>query len=320
MSENLPVTTVNQMAMPSTSPEHVGQATAIEQSRAAAEVQSAMVVAQRFPRDERHSLGRIKATCERFSLAQQAFYSYPRGGQTVQGGSIHLARELARCWGNIQYEIVELSQDTQRGESEVMAYAWDLETNVRSAIRFIIPHFRHTRNGSQRLKDTRDIYELIANNGSRRLRQCIFSVIPSDVVAEAENICRRTLMNGDGKPLDERIKACISAFEKVGVTRDMMKDHIGKDPLKMDVDDLTDMQIIYRSIEDGQPAGNFFDTEPKLKKTEKPSEAKKESVKAKKEEKSEEKQAVEQEEEQQEEQQQEQEQSKDTPADDGDLF
>lgn len=318
MSENLPVTTMNQMSMPSASPEHVGQATAIEQSRASAEVQSAMVVAQRFPRDERHSLGRIKATCERFSLAQQAFYSYPRGGQTVQGGSIHLARELARCWGNIQYEIVELSQDTQRGESEVMAYAWDLETNVRSAIRFIIPHFRHTKNGSQRLKDTRDIYELIANNGSRRLRQCIFSVIPSDVVAEAEQICRRTLTNGDGKPLDERIKACIAAFEKVGVTRDMMKDHIGKDPLKMDVNNLTDMQIIYRSIEDGQPISSFFDTEPKLTKAKK-AETKKEAP-APQEKKVEEKTAVEQETATEEPKKTEEQPAPETKGDGGDLF
>lgn len=243
---------------------HVGQATVIEQSRATAEVQSAIVVAQRFPRNERHALGRIMSSCSRLSLAKEAFFSFPRGGESITGASIKLAKEMARSWGNIQYEVVELSRDSERGESEAMAYAWDLETNTRSAIRFIVRHERYTRKGVKKLTDPRDIYELIANNGSRRLRQCIFGIMPADVVSEAERVCRETLQKGDGKPLDVRIKSCVAAFGKVGVTREMLADRLGSEPEQMSLNDLTDLQITFQSIKSGEPTSVFFNTEPAL--------------------------------------------------------
>jgi hypothetical protein len=49
-------------------------------------------------------------------MAETAFYSYPRGGQTVSGASIRFAEELARCWGNIEYGIKELSRDKDKSE------------------------------------------------------------------------------------------------------------------------------------------------------------------------------------------------------------
>lgn len=248
------------LGMPvASSASHVAQSTAIEQSRAMAEVQSAMVVAQRFPRNEQHALGRVLAACGRRSLAERAFYAYERGGQSVSDVSIYFAREVARCWGNIQYEIVELSQDKERGESEVMSYAWDLETNVRSAIRFIVPHVRHTRNGAKPLTDPRDIYEMIANLGSRRLRQCILAVIPDDVTQEAKKVCRKALQDdGDAGPISERIKKCVESFKEIGVTRQQIQEHLGVKPENMNLDQLTDMQIIYRTIKGGEAASSFF--------------------------------------------------------------
>jgi hypothetical protein len=261
-------TQMGDLAMPMavSSATHVGQGTVIEQSRAAAEVQSAIVVAQRFPRNERHALGRIIAACNRLSLAREAFFTFPRGNETITGASIKLAKEMARSWGNIQHEIVELSQDTKRGESEVMAYAWDLETNTRSAIRFIVPHKRFTRKGVKTLTDPRDIYELIANNGSRRLRQCIFAIMPADLVTEAERVCRETLQKGDGKPLDVRITSCVAAFDKVGVTREMLTEKTGHEPEKLSLNDLTDLQIIFQSIKAGEPIDSFFTVESSLAK------------------------------------------------------
>ena len=94
------------------------QATGIEQSRAVAEVQAAVAVAQRFPRDEARALAAAKEACGQRSMADRAFYSFPRGGQTVNGASIALATELARCWGNIDYGIMELERDDERGGSK----------------------------------------------------------------------------------------------------------------------------------------------------------------------------------------------------------
>ena len=57
-------------------------------SRQAQEVQAAMVIAKKFPRDEVESYNRIMQSCKRKSLAESAMYEYPRGGTKVTGPSI----------------------------------------------------------------------------------------------------------------------------------------------------------------------------------------------------------------------------------------
>ena len=74
------------------------QATAIEQARAVAEVQAAVTVAQAIPRDVQRAVAEMRDACGRLALAQRAFYSVPNRGN---GPTVHLARELARIWGNI---------------------------------------------------------------------------------------------------------------------------------------------------------------------------------------------------------------------------
>jgi len=102
----------------------------IESARAIQEVQAAMAIAKRFPRDVPAARERILQACRRPVLAERAIYAYPRGGQTITGPSVHLAEAMAQNWGNMQFGIRELSQ--QAGESTVEAFAWDMETNTRA--------------------------------------------------------------------------------------------------------------------------------------------------------------------------------------------
>src|SRR5690606_13682459 len=116
-------------------------------------------------------------------LAQQAIYAYPRGPQTVTGPSIRLAEAMAQAWGNLDCGIREISQAD--GVSVAEAYAIDLETNIRISKTFHVRHVRDTKQGKKRLTDSRDIYELVANQGARRLRACILGILPGDVVDAA---------------------------------------------------------------------------------------------------------------------------------------
>jgi len=75
--------------------------TEIASTRAAQEVQAAMVVAKKFPRDVTASLARILTNCKRKALAEQAVYAYPRGKEVVSGPTIRLAEVLAQSWGNM---------------------------------------------------------------------------------------------------------------------------------------------------------------------------------------------------------------------------
>jgi len=225
------------------------QATAIEQSRAVAEVQAAVTVAQARPRNEALATEKAINSCKQRAVAETAFYKFPRGGQTVSGESIHLARELARCWGNIFYGISELARDDNAAMSEMVAFAWDLETNSQSRMTFQVPHKRDKRGGAEILTDMRDIYENNANMGARRLRECIFAVLPPYLKEVAKQNCLNTLQKGvDGKPLQVRIAEAISAFEGVGIAKDRLEAKVGKFGNWTEVD-IAQLEVSYRSIQ-----------------------------------------------------------------------
>jgi len=117
----------------------------VEQARAVADVQAAAQMARMFPRDTSVAVEAMEESCRQVELADRAFFSYPRAGQTVVGGSVHLARELARCWGHMDYGVKELSRG--ESESEMLAFAWDLQTNARAETTFIVPHGRSWARG-----------------------------------------------------------------------------------------------------------------------------------------------------------------------------
>lgn len=174
-------------------------------NRQAQEVQAAMVIAKRFPRNEVDSFNRILRSCQRKSLAETATYEYPRGGAKVTGPSIRLAEAMAQNWGNIDFGITELEQSN--GESQVMAYAWDLETNTRQTKIFTVPHIRGTKKGNIPLTDPRDIYEMVANQGARRLRACILGIIPGDLplrMRNGRNMQERYTANSGSKCIKRR--------------------------------------------------------------------------------------------------------------------
>jgi hypothetical protein len=224
------------------------QGTVIEQSRAIAEVQGALMVADRRPRDKMHALNEALESCRTREVAESAFFKFNRGGSSVSGETIHLARELARCWGNIVYAVVELDRDDGRAVSEMMAYAWDLETNARAQLQFLVPHFRDKKGGASRLTDMRDIYENNANMGARRLRECIFAVLPPYLAKAAAEQCHLTLQGGsDEKPLPVRIAEALTAFEAIGVGKDRIEARMG--PVsKFTPVDYANLRVSYASI------------------------------------------------------------------------
>lgn len=230
--------------------------TAMVTSRQAQEVQAAMIVAKRFPRDERESNERILRACTRRSLAEDAIYEYSRGGTTITGPSIRLAECVAQSWGNIDFGYVELEQ--RNGESQVMAYAWDLETNTRQTKVFTVPHKRHTQKGDYPLTDPRDIYEMVANQASRRVRSCILAIIPGDVVDSAVKQCEVTLKAGSNVPLEDRIKDMVAKFAEYEVTPEQLRAFIGKNVEAFTEADIVRLGKVYRSLKDGVVGNDYF--------------------------------------------------------------
>jgi len=224
-------------------------ALAVATTRAAEEVKARMVIAKRFPRDEATSFARIMKACQRTSLAERAEYQYPRGGQTVRGPSIRLAEVLARAWGNVDAGFAELEQ--RDGESVVEAFAWDLETNTRIVRTFTVPHKRDTKKGSYKLTDSRDIYELVANQAQRRVRACILGIIPGDVVDAAVDRCQKTLAGSSKEPLSDRVRVMVAAFSEFGVSGEMISARLGHKLEVVTEGQLAELRRVYTSIRDG---------------------------------------------------------------------
>lgn len=178
--------------------------------RAVAEIQAQVFMAKQFPRDENQARARILRSCQRPGLASKAIYTYPKGGQRVSGPSIRLAEAIAQAWGNLDFNTVILEQ--RENESVCLSYCWDVETNTRASRSFIVPHKISTKHGEKVLTDPREIYELAANQGARRLRACILSIIPGDIVDEAIEACNVTLSGGNKRPLLDRLRELTDRF------------------------------------------------------------------------------------------------------------
>ncbi|EFT93885.1 hypothetical protein [Enterococcus faecalis] len=239
----------NEFTNQQSNPSH-GAMTNVSVSREMEEVKGQIFMAKQFPRNPFEAEKRILDSCKRKSLASTAMYSYPRGNTNVQGPSIRLAEILAQNWGNISFGVKELEQ--RPGESVAMAYAWDVETNTRQEKIFTVPHLRHTKYGSKKLEDPRDIYEMVANNGSRRLRACILGVIPGDIVELAIEECNKTLAGENASPLKDRLSRAFTAFkEDFDVTQEMIEEYFGYASNNFSEKNFSDLIGIYNSLKDG---------------------------------------------------------------------
>jgi hypothetical protein len=232
-----------------------------EQSRSITEVQAQVVLARQFPRDPIISTDKILKECQRITLAEQAVYSYPRGGQEITGPSIRLAEAIIRSWGNCLAGITEVDRNNK--ESSMLAYAWDLETNTMIRKEFKVPHTRDTKQGKKELTDDRDVYEVTANQGARRLRACILGLIPGDLVDAAVSECKRTLTASIGNT-KEAIEKMVTAFQTFGVTRQMIEKRLQHRIESTQAAEIIALRSVYNSIKDKMGSvEDYFETDKK---------------------------------------------------------
>lgn len=228
---------------------HAGQATMVEASRAMEEVRAQVVLARQFPRDALASLRRIEEMFRVPAMADRSFYSYRKGSTLVSGSTIHLAKAVAQSWGNLTYGIDELSRTP--GQSEMRAWAWDLETNQRVSSTFIVQHAMDAGGKIKDLTDLRSIYENNANMANRRLRAQIESVIPAYVMDKARSVATQTMQDGGGQPLAVRIAELLKTFAGLGVEQERMELERGRSAGDWTELDLAHLRTVGMTITSG---------------------------------------------------------------------
>lgn len=236
--------------------ENAGELAAV--TREQTEIQSAIVAAKRFPRNEQQAFLKAVKSFTRASMAENATYNFPRGGKSIEGPSVDCARELARVWGNVRYGVRVVSQDAER--LHIKAYALDLETNtyVEAEDEFSKLIQRKDRGtGETRWvqPDERDLRELMNRRGAIAVRNCILQVLPSDLVDDVLKTAKATLQKDASHALEKSredvVKQLVVAFDKVGVSVGMLEQYLGH---KLDVvnpEEVAGLRTIHQSLREG---------------------------------------------------------------------
>lgn len=229
----------------------------IAQAKAQAESFAMVMAAKQWPRDEAKAAEKLIIACQRPKLAEQAVYTYARGGQDISGPSIRLAEAAARAWGNMKDGIRITASD--KLHSEVTAFAYDIEANLLQEMSFTVSHIRHTKKGDTLLTDPRDIYEKIANDGARRKRSCILACIPGDVIDAAVEQCEATL-KATADISEATIKKLVDAFAEFGVTKSQIVAKIQRNLDAITPAQVVSLRKIFVSLKDGMAKPeDFFD-------------------------------------------------------------
>ncbi len=222
---------------------------------AAEEVKCFFLASLSAPRDTQQCKQEIINACTDKMLAEEALYSYRRGGQLVEGPSIDLVEEVATIWGRISsgWEIVDSTPEA----SQVIAFAIDFQTLKKDSRTFWVEHKGAKGN---RLTEARDIYETIANMAQRRKRTCIEAMIPKHVMNAAVAQVIETLKAGDPKPMADRVKLMAQAFyDSHGVTKAMLEKKLGSKLEAMTDTQLVALRAIFKSLKDGAKTEDYFD-------------------------------------------------------------
>lgn len=218
------------------------------------EIQSAIAVAKRFPRNEDQAFARLMKAADRTSFAEDAAYSFPRGGVAVEGPSVNLAREGARVWGNMRYGLEILRDDEE--SRQIRGWAWDMESNTKVTAEDDFAKLIQRKNrggsGTSWIKpDERDLRELTNRRGAILVRNCILQLLPKDLVEDALDRCQATLKKGAESDPDGARKKIILAFSQLNISPEMLDKRLGHPLSESSPTEIAELRTIYKSIADG---------------------------------------------------------------------
>jgi len=135
-----------------------------------------------------------------------------------------------------------------------------MENNIIETREFQVSHYRKAGDKIYRLTDPRDIYEMIANQGARRMRACILALIPNDIQEDATEEVDKTLIKTfTGEKGKSRIKDMLDKFENLKVNQKMIEEKFKCKVNNLNADEMAELVKIYNALRDsiGKPQDYF---------------------------------------------------------------
>lgn len=214
-----------------------------------AQIDIQISTAKAFPRNIKRAIDNAIAivTLDE-EIAATCNYALPRGGKTITGPSVHLAKILAQNWGNMRIDSRVVSIDDKHVTSE--SVCWDLENNL--AIKGQVKRSITTKTGRM----TDDMITVTGNAAnSISLRNSVLSTIPRGIVDKVYKAAMRTL-TGDLSDKDKLIakrKQIFDGFKDTyAVTEKEVLAVIGKAAIDhVTADDIVVLIGLAQAIKDG---------------------------------------------------------------------
>jgi len=185
---------------------------------ASAEIDTLIATARRYPRSMTLASKRMVelATMDEES-ADEAIYSLPRGGKTLEGPSIRFAEMAAQAFGNNRVAARTTAIDRKDKYVEAEGVFLDLETNSATLARV---RRRIVDSKGRLFNDDMIIMTCNAAQSIAR-RNAILSGIPKAVWNKAYQAARQVVI-GDITTLANRRAEAIKAYQRFGITSDQI--------------------------------------------------------------------------------------------------
>jgi len=229
----------------------MGVAGQTEVGRVLAEVQARAIMARNYPRSEQAAETALVRALSHPKLAtrpKEVFYNYKRGDTRIIGLTVHVLREALRCWGNATTGISELRR--LEGGSEMMAWAWDLESNAFYQITFYVPHVRdrsEDKGGRVEVEGARDTYEHVTNFAARRQREMIKMILPNWFLWLAEDTATAAVA-GPAAELPARLRKAAGLFAAMKVSEEMLARWLDAPRASWGQMDLVRLRVLHGAI------------------------------------------------------------------------
>lgn len=230
--------------------------TEAEKSKSIAEIQASLIMAQRVPRNESKAFANMARSLDRINFSRKCLYAFPRGAKTIEGPGIVLAREAARCWGNMRYGITIIHETDD--DRTVEGWAWDLETNVRTASQSTFKKLVQRKQKTPPYEttwvkpDERDLRELTNKHGSLCLRNAILQLMPQDIIDDCVVKAKQVVSKGvEGKNIKKERAGVINIFEQFGITVDDLEEHVGYKSDNWQSQDIATLMGLANGLKDG---------------------------------------------------------------------
>lgn len=179
-----------------------------------------IATARRYPMHQPEQLEKIRNKIKTFATideetAASCFYSLPRSGRAILGGSVRLAEIALTQYGNCRVQVSIQEVDTTSNEPHVVvqAIAHDLENNVA----LCIPKRRRiTKKKDKPTIDEDDIQLAVNSCTSIAYRDATFKVIPQVLIKPIWQECRRIAI-GDIKSLATKRLQVVDRLKQMGL-------------------------------------------------------------------------------------------------------